>query len=76
MGQFKRILPFDCIIMDTEDQRVTNPYSGESVMLEPDAVAVYDVIKGAEITGNATVMSKGIRWFAKHFPNEYMILLD
>ena len=40
----KRKLPFECMILDAEPVRVTNPFSGESCMLEPDAVAVYDCI--------------------------------
>jgi len=71
-----RQLPFDCEILDKEPVLVTNPYSGEGVMLEPDAVAVYDVIKGAELTGHGVLFAEGITWFQEHFPNEYMILLD
>ena len=72
----ERKLPFDCEILDAEPVEVANPYSGEKCMLEPDAVAVYDTIKGAEITGNYDIVRKGLNWFMKHFPNEYMVLLD
>ena len=72
----KRKLPFDCMILDAEAVRVTNPFSGESCMLEPDAVAVYDTIKGCELIGDYTMVQKGLAWFAKYFPREYMILLD
>jgi len=71
-----RKLPFECTILDKEPVSVRNPYSGESVMLEPDAVAVLDVIKGAEMMNNSDLMQKGLAWFMKHFPSEYMILLD
>ncbi len=71
-----RPLPFECQIMDKEPVKVSNPYSGESVMLEPDAVAVLDTLKGAEQLGNYTIMRKGLDWFRKHFPAEYMVLLD
>jgi len=37
---------------------------------------VYDTIKGAEITGNYSLLRKGLDWFSEHFPQEYMILLD
>ena len=37
-------LPFKCMILDKEPVRVSNPFSGESCMLTPEAVAVYDVI--------------------------------
>ena len=44
----KTIPPFDCMILDSEPVQVTNPFSGESCMLEPVAVAVYDTIMGAQ----------------------------
>ena len=71
-----RPLPFECKIYDTEPVRVTNEWTGASCMLEPDAVAVYDVVKGSEIIGNWDNVTKGCDWFRKHFPNEFMILLD
>lgn len=71
-----RKLPFDCVIMDKEPVRVTNEFSGESCMLEPDAVDVYDTLKGAERLKDFKTLEKGINWFIKYFPKEYMILLD
>ena len=68
--------PFEVEIMDKEPVEVANPYTGQKVMLEPIAVAVYDCIKGAEYMENAEMMQKGIDWFAKHYPKEYMVLLD
>jgi len=72
----KRKLPFECVILDSEPVEVFNPFSGESCMLEPDAVAVYDVIRGAERFGHYPTVRKGLDWFRKYFPAEYMILLD
>ena len=72
----ERKLPFGCVIMDEAPVKVTNRMSGESCMLEPDAVAVYDTIKGCELVGDYTVMRKGLDWFRKYFPAEYMVLLD
>lgn len=71
-----RKLPFDCMVLDEAPVRVENPFSGESVMLEPDAVAVYDTMRGAEMFGDYTTVRKGLDWFRKHFPAEYMVLLD
>ena len=68
--------PFEVEIMDKEPVEVANPYSGEKVMLEPIAVAVYDCIKGAEYMENVEMMQKGIAWFQEHYPKEYMVLLD
>lgn len=71
-----RPLPFECKIYDKEPVEVTNQFSGKSCMLEPDAVAVFDSIKGAEITKEYDMAQKGLEWFRKYFPKEYMILLD
>ena len=71
-----RKLPFQCQILDTEDVRIANRFSGESVMLPPDAVAVYDTLMGAEMMGDYKTVRKGLDWFRKHFPAEYMVLLD
>ena len=36
-------LPFDCKILDKGPVEVANPFSGEKVTLQPEAVAVYDL---------------------------------
>jgi len=72
----ERKLPFECLIMDEAPVKVTNRMSGESCMLEPDAVAVYDMIQGCELVGDVENMHKGLDWFLEHFPAEYMVLLD
>ena len=69
-------LPFKCMILDKEPVRVSNPFSGESCMLTPEAVAVYDVIKGSEMFGDYKTVRKGLDWFSENFPSEYMTLLD
>mgnify|MGYP006298700293 CR=1 FL=1 len=71
-----RKLPFPCQILDSQDVRIANRFSGESVMLPPDAVAVYDTLMGAEMMGDYKTVRKGLDWFRKHFPAEYMVLLD
>jgi hypothetical protein len=72
----KNNLPFDCVVMDKEPVEVQNPFSGEKVMLTPEAVAVYDTIKGAEMLGKTDTLQKGLDWFAENYPKEYMVLLD
>ena len=69
-------LPFDCKILDKGPVEVANPFSGEKVTLQPEAVAVYDTIKGAEIVGGYDLGRKGIDWVIEHFPKEYGGLLD
>lgn len=69
-------LPFNVPVLDKEPVEVRNPFSGESCMLTPEAVAVYDTIKGAEMLSDWNTVQKGIDWFIDNFPNEYMILLD
>jgi hypothetical protein len=69
-------LPFDCVIMDTEPVEVSNRFGGGSCMLTPEAVAVYDTIMGSELIGDYKKMQKGLDWFRRNYPKEYMILLD
>ena len=71
-----RPLPFDCTIYDDEPATITNPFSGASCDLEPDAIAVYDTTIGANMFGNYELVRKGVDWFRKYFPEEYYILLD
>ena len=71
-----RKLPFDCVLLDLAPVEVQNPYSGEKYTLEPDAVAVYDVIKGAESMGMHKIVQQGLAWFMEYEPKAYMVLLD
>lgn len=59
-----------------ESELVANPFTGESVTLEPDAVAVYDLVMGAEFLDNNKLKRLGLDWFRKYYPKEYYILLD
>mgnify|MGYP000049953056 FL=1 len=67
---------FDGIGIGSETESISNPFSGDSVDLPPDAVAVYDVIKGSELTEDFDRVRAGLSWFRKYFPQEYMTLLD
>ena len=49
---------------------------GEKATVPGYAAAVYDVIKGAEVTHNYDVVQKGCDWFSRNFPKQYMVLLD
>jgi hypothetical protein len=69
-------LPFKNIVVGSESEIVKNPFSGESCLLSPEAVAVYDTIKGCELFGDWQGVRKGLDWFRKHYPTEYMVLLD
>ena len=71
----KRKLPFPCIVLENPEE-ITNKFSGEKVILPPDAVAVYDTIKGAELVGNNDHLRKGIDWFIENEPEAYTKLLD
>jgi len=72
----ERTLPKGLKILDEEPVEVKNPYSGEKVTLQPDAVAVYDYIKGSEVLRQYEAVRKGLDWFRKHEPVAYMVLLD
>jgi hypothetical protein len=72
-------IPFDVnLTLDAQDKliEVANRFSGEVAHLPWFAVAVYDMIIGAERLEDYKTMERGLDWFAKHFPKEYMTLLD
>jgi len=64
-------------IFDKESVEVENPYSGAKCMLEPVAIAIYDFIKGCEMTGRyGRDFDKARATFCENWPDEYMTLLD
>ena len=71
-----RKLPKGLVILDKEPVEIKNPYSGEAVMLEPDAVAVYDGAKGAELLQNYDLLRECLDWFKINEPKAYYTLLD
>lgn len=82
MTAFEKIVLKDLKI-GTKSEQVTNPYSKVVVTLTPEAVALYDLIRGTEF-----FLSKGPNEdltiifynacdvFRKNWPKEYMLLLD
>ena len=68
-------LPFICEVGD-EPEIVANRFNGQEVELQPEAVAVYDTIMGAEMMEQWPIVRKGITWFRQNYPEEYMVLLD
>ena len=62
--------PFDQAYMGdnpTKELTIQNPYSNDSVKLPAFAVAIYDTIKGAEMTEDYDIVRQGINWFQKNF---------
>ena len=73
----KDALPFKGgVVIDTEPVQVTNPFSGESIMLSPLEVTVYDITMGAERFGAYDTVRIGLEWFRRFNPRAYMVLLD
>ena len=64
------------MILDEEPVEVQNPFSGESAVLSPEEVAVYDYIKGCELMRDYDGVRKGLDWFSRKNPEAYMTLLD
>ena len=75
--------------LNTDMTKVRNRFNGNETELPEFAVAVYDVIMGSEqiashtdrLHGDGTsplwdTVRKGLDWFRKYFPKEYMVLLD
>ena len=71
-------LPFAIGLPDNPiaEEEIRNRFGGESCTLPAFAVAVYDVILGSEMLKQWDEHRKGLDWFIKYFPNQYMVLLD
>lgn len=80
-------LPFKVRVLDDGPVEVRNRFSGEKCTLTPEACAVYDATIGASIMAETLapddgshpaweVVRKGISWFKRYYPAEYMVLLD
>lgn len=63
-------------IMDLEPAAVENPFSGETYVLTPEELAVYDYLKGCELLGDYSGLRRGLDWFMKNNVEAYMALLD
>lgn len=92
--QFLRLgdLTIDAMLAGLEipdhKQKITNPFSGETVWLVPEAVAIYDFVKGLEgvLSGLpenhpfersfSKAFSKALIHFRREWPEEYAVLLD
>jgi hypothetical protein len=44
--------------------------------LTAEELSMYDLIMGAQVTGNYDIMQKGLTWFRRENPSAYMTLLD
>ena len=75
MKTIQEIFP-GIMVLDKEPVEVQNPFSGESAVLSPDEVAVYDYIKGCELMRDYDGVRKGLDWFSRANPEAYMTLLD
>ena len=64
------------ILDGDKDIELQNPFSGEKATVPGYAAAVYDVIIGAERFKDWDSHRKGIDWFIRNFPKQYMVLLD
>ena len=60
----------------SEGDRVSNPFTGESVELTAEELIMYDLIMGAQMVQRYDVMQKGLDWFCRANAEAYMILLD
>ena len=75
MKTIKQLFP-GIQVYDTEPVAVKNPFSGESAILSPEEVAVYDYLKGCELMGDYTGLRRALDWFSRENPEAYMTLLD
>lgn len=66
----------DGLKIGTENETIINPFSGDTCELVPEAVALYDFIKGSEAMGLHKKMAQGLSIFRRKWSSEYMTLLD
>ena len=59
-----------------KDVTIENRFGGEKCTVPGYAAAVYDVIIGAESLQDYDTVRKGLDWFSRNFPKQYMVLLD
>ena len=59
-----------------KDVEIANRFGGEKCTMPGYAAAVYDVILGAEHFKDWDTHRKGLDWFSRNFPKQYMVLLD
>jgi hypothetical protein len=60
----------------TDIVEVSNHFSGQKTTLPKFAKAVRDIILMAEMQQSYKTVRKGLDWFIKYFPKQYMVLLD
>ena len=60
----------------TEPEHISNPFTGEAILLTPEEVAVHDLIKGSEMLGDYDTVQAACDWFREHNSKAYMVLLD
>tara|TARA_R110002020_G_scaffold231723_1_gene442927 strand:+ start:2304 stop:2531 length:228 start_codon:yes stop_codon:yes gene_type:complete len=59
-----------------EPEHISNPFSGETILLTPEEVAVHDLIKGSEFLRDYETVQAGCDWFRENNSKAYMVLLD
>ena len=59
-----------------KDVEIANRFGGEKCTMPGYAAAVYDVIIGSEALQDYETQRKGLDWFSRNFPKQYMVLLD
>ena len=69
-------MPFNCSVYEDKTVKIKNRFTGEETEMPGYAASVYDTIIGAERFEEYNTMRLGLDWFSKHFPKQYMVLLD
>ena len=77
---------FKGTIYEDENVKVTNPFSGESYVLNGLELSIYDFIIGSQIvfeirpddatTKQINEFHKGLTWFRQNNSEAYFVLLD
>ena len=60
----------------TEPEHISNQFTGATILLTPEEVAVHDLIKGSEMLRDYDTVQAGCDWFRENNSKAYMVLLD
>lgn len=64
------------LLIGTENEKVTNPFSKVEVELCAEAVALYDFIAGCQFASNNLYLYVARDIFLNNWPKEYMALIE
>lgn len=76
LNDVKPLEIFPDLEIGTQSALVTNRFSGNKILLNPEELAMYDLLKGAEIVGDMKRFHICRYWFMDNNYEAYRTLID